>query len=50
MGRLSNWFLSILERWGAKIHVYAWNKRWGKRNWIRYQGSRTGFLYTLRKK
>jgi len=49
MGRLSDWILSKLEVWGAKIHVYAWNKRFSKRKWIRYQGSRTGFIYTLRK-
>jgi len=33
-----DWILALIERYSSKVHVWAWNKRWGKRDrneWIK---------------
>ena len=47
---MKDYILSLLERYGGKISCWAWNKRWGDRNHLRYRSSKTGKYYTLNKK
>ena len=28
---MKDWILALIEKYGSKVHVWAWNKRWGKR-------------------
>jgi len=37
-GCMMDWILALIERYSSKVHVWAWNKRWGKRDrneWIK---------------
>ena len=45
-----DYIYSLLERYGGKISCWAWNKRWGKRNNVRYRSSKTGKVHTVHKK
>ena len=45
-----DYIYSLLERYGGRISCWAWNKRWGDRNHLRYRSSKTGKYYTLNKK
>ena len=47
---MKDFILHLLERYGGKISCWAWNKRWGKRNNVRYRSSKSGMYYTLNKK
>ena len=49
MGWLRDKFLGFIESMGSKLNSWAWDKRWSKRNDIRYVGTRTGKVYTLKK-
>ena len=47
---IKDYILGILETYGGKISCWAWNKRWSKRNDVRYRSSKTGKYYTIDKK
>ena len=47
---MKDFILNLLEKYGGKISCWAWNKRWGKRNDVRYRSSKTGKYYTIDKK
>ena len=41
---MKDYILSIIESLSAKINVWAWNKRWKERPYIKYMGT-TGKIY-----
>ena len=47
---MKDFILHLLEKYGGKISGWAWNKRWGKRNNVRYRSSRSGRYYTINRK
>ena len=47
---MMDYIYSLLERYGGRISWWAWNKRWGKRNNVRYRSSKSGKYYTINRK
>ena len=47
---MKDFILGLLEVYCGKISNWAWNKRWGKRNNVRYRSSKTGKYYTINRK
>ena len=47
---MKDFILNLLEKYGGKISCWAWNKRWSKRNNVRYRSSKTGKYYTINRK
>ena len=47
---MKDFILNLLEKYGGKISCWAWNKRWGKRNYVPWISKKTGKVYTVNKK
>ena len=50
MGWLRDKFLGFIESMGSKLNGWAWDKRWKRKDRLRYVGTRTGKVYTFKKK
>jgi hypothetical protein len=50
MGWLRDKFLGFLENMGSKLNGWAWDKRWKKRDHLRFVSQKTGKIYTINKK
>ena len=47
---MKDFILHLLEKYGGQISCWAWNKRWDKRNDVRYRSSKSGRYYTINRK
>ena len=47
---MKDFILHLLEKYGGKISCWAWNKRLGKKNNVRYRSSKSGKYHTINRK